>query len=244
MEQRKDIMTGIIRILILFIVGSIFLAIAGYILSFVIDIIGRIIVFVLQWAVFGGIAWYGYKYFKKPKPKEKPAEVIPEEAIRLYTSSGQPIVIGNPFRGIFVLGAAGSGKSESIAVPLLSEFIRNGFSGLVYDFKFHTLGQDAFLICTYKGILVAMYCQSQSFVYGDWHKLRFERMCDCGNPTCGEIRLFLAVVQPEKIQQGVQHFTHAVRRFLNVSDIRPGFIRIAVFPHQSGITRYCRQWCT
>ena len=81
MEQRKDIMTGIIRILILFIVGSIFLAIAGYILSFVIDIIGRIIVFVLQWAVFGGIAWYGYKYFKKPKPKEKPAEVIPEEAI-------------------------------------------------------------------------------------------------------------------------------------------------------------------
>jgi hypothetical protein len=77
MEQRKDIMTGIIRILILFIVGSIFLAIAGYILSFVIDIIGRIIVFVLQWAVFGGIAWYGYKYFKKPKPKEKPAEVIP-----------------------------------------------------------------------------------------------------------------------------------------------------------------------
>ena len=62
MEQRKDIMTGIIRILILFIVGSIFLAIAGYILSFVIDIIGRIIVFVLQWAVFGGIAWYGYKY--------------------------------------------------------------------------------------------------------------------------------------------------------------------------------------
>lgn len=142
MEQRKDIMTGIIRILILFIVGSIFLAIAGYILSFVIDIIGRIIVFVLQWAVFGGIAWYGYKYFKKPKPKEKPAEVIPEEAIRLYTSSGQPIVIGNPFRGIFVLGAAGSGKSESIAVPLLSEFIRNGFSGLVYDFKFPTLGQD------------------------------------------------------------------------------------------------------
>jgi hypothetical protein len=140
MEQRKDIMTGIIRISTMFIVGSIFLAIAGYILSFVIDIIGRIIVFVLQWAVFGGIAWYGYKYFKKPKPKEKPAEVIPEEAIRLYTSSGQPIVIGNPFRGIFVLGAAGSGKSESIAVPLLSEFIRNGFSGLVYDFKFPTLG--------------------------------------------------------------------------------------------------------
>ena len=101
MEQRKDIMTGIIRILILFSVGSIFLAIAGYILSFVIDIIGRIIVFVLQWAVFGGIAWYGYKYFKKPKPKEKPAEVIPEEAIYIFRTAD---CYRKPFQGYFCFG--------------------------------------------------------------------------------------------------------------------------------------------
>lgn len=42
----------------------------------------------------------------------------------------------------FVVGAAGSGKSESIAVPLLSEFVRLGYSGLVYDFKFPTLAND------------------------------------------------------------------------------------------------------
>lgn len=100
-HERKDIMTGIIRILILFIVGSIFLAIAGYILSFVIDIIGRIIVFVLQWAVFGGIAWYGYKYFKKPKPKEKPAEVIPEEAIYIFRTAD---CYRKPFQGYFCFG--------------------------------------------------------------------------------------------------------------------------------------------
>lgn len=94
-------MTGIIRILILFIVGSIFLAIAGYILSFVIDIIGRIIVFVLQWAVFGGIAWYGYKYFKKPKPKEKPAEVIPEEAIG-YIHLQDSRLLSETLSGVFL----------------------------------------------------------------------------------------------------------------------------------------------
>ena len=80
MEQRKDIMTGIIRILILFIVGSIF---------------------VLQWAVFGGIAWYGYKYFKKPKPKEKPAEVIPEEAIYIFRTAD---CYRKPFQGYFCFG--------------------------------------------------------------------------------------------------------------------------------------------
>ena len=36
-------------------------------------------------------------------------------------------------------GAAGSGKSESVAVPLLLEFIRKGFAGIVYDFKFPAL---------------------------------------------------------------------------------------------------------
>lgn len=68
---------------------------------------GRIIVFVLQWAVFGGIAWYGYKYFKKPKPKEKPAEVIPEEAIYIFRTAD---CYRKPFQGYFVLGAAGSGN--------------------------------------------------------------------------------------------------------------------------------------
>ena len=71
MEQRKDIMTGIIRILILFIVGSIFLA------------------------------RYGYKYFKKPKPKEKPAEVIPEEAIYIFRTAD---CYRKPFQGYFCFG--------------------------------------------------------------------------------------------------------------------------------------------
>lgn len=61
--------------------------------------------------------------------------------VELSTTRGK-IVMNNPFRGFFVLGAAGSGKSESIAVPLLNQFISKGFSGVVYDFKFPTLAND------------------------------------------------------------------------------------------------------
>lgn len=40
----------------------------------------------------------------------------------------------------------------------------------------------------------------ENVLLGDWHKLRFERVNDCGNPACGEIRLFLTVIQTEKTQ--------------------------------------------
>ena len=112
-----------------------------YLLREALSIVGSLLGLALQWALFGFIGYQIYKRFRKPKPEPEPEQVIPDEAIRLDTT-GKPIVIGNPFRGIFVIGAAGSGKSESIAVPLLSEFIRNGFCGLVYDFKFPTLAND------------------------------------------------------------------------------------------------------
>jgi len=52
------------------------------------------------------------------------------------------IVLNNPFRGIFILGAAGSGKSESIALPLLDQFSRKKYAGIVYDFKFPSLANE------------------------------------------------------------------------------------------------------
>lgn len=71
---------------------------------------------------------------KKPETS-RPAG---EWAVSIPTHEN-PVVVGNPFRGIFIAGAAGSGKSESVAVPLLLEFIRKGFAGIVYDFKFPAL---------------------------------------------------------------------------------------------------------
>ena len=71
-------------------------------------------------------------YFRKKKPEtSRPAG---EWAVSIPTHEN-PVVVGNPFRGIFIAGAAGSGKSESVAVPLLLEFIRKGFAGIVYEVK-------------------------------------------------------------------------------------------------------------
>ena len=55
--------------------------------------------------------------------------------------------LSNPFRGVLVIGAAGSGKSFSIAEPILEQAISKGYTGIVYDFKFPTLSHlvyDAF----------------------------------------------------------------------------------------------------
>jgi hypothetical protein len=52
------------------------------------------------------------------------------------------INVPNPFRGIFVAGGAGAGKSASIAVPLIQQAVKKGYCGLVYDFKFPTLAEE------------------------------------------------------------------------------------------------------
>lgn len=63
------------------------------------------------------------------------------EAWTFYTTSEDFSV--NPFRGILATGGAGSGKSESVALQVLKNGSEKGFSGLIYDFKFPTLSNDA-----------------------------------------------------------------------------------------------------
>lgn len=65
-----------------------------------------------------------------------------KSAITLETQRGNKIAIPNPFRGVLVIGGAGSGKSESFAIPFIREFSKQNFTGIVYDFKFPTLGQE------------------------------------------------------------------------------------------------------
>ena len=45
----------------------------------------------------------------------------------------------NPFRGCMVLGVPGSGKSESIIIPFIKQYLARGFAMMVYDFKYPTL---------------------------------------------------------------------------------------------------------
>jgi len=50
----------------------------------------------------------------------------------------------NVFRGIMVLGVPGSGKSESVIIPYMKQFLHRGFSMLVFDFKYPDLGKIAY----------------------------------------------------------------------------------------------------
>lgn len=61
-------------------------------------------------------------------------------------TEGGPVAqinITNPYRGILILGGAGSGKSKSLIEPLILQAIQQNFTGLLYDYKFPTLAQVA-----------------------------------------------------------------------------------------------------
>ena len=61
-----------------------------------------------------------------------------EHSITIKTKQGY-INVPNPYRGSLVIGSSGSGKSASIGNAFLQQFVRKGFCGIVYDFKFPTL---------------------------------------------------------------------------------------------------------
>ena len=64
-------------------------------------------------------------------------------SIHLKTTKGT-LYIRNPFTGLWVFGGPESGKSASIIDPLLVQFIRSGFTGVVYDFKGWVLTDTVF----------------------------------------------------------------------------------------------------
>ena len=61
-----------------------------------------------------------------------------EHSLSIRTRRGY-LNVPNPYRGSLVIGSSGSGKSASIGNAFLQQFVRKGFSGIVYDFKFPTL---------------------------------------------------------------------------------------------------------
>lgn len=89
-------------------------------------------------------AYFVFKDFKKNQTKESalftPFEETPY-SVNLQLNNGI-LTLRNPFRGFFVVGSAGSGKSESVAVPMLQQFIKKNYSGVIYDFKFPTLANE------------------------------------------------------------------------------------------------------
>ena len=77
-----------------------------------------------------------YKIKKTPKePQEKQfSKKIDKDSLNFKTSGGV-INLANPFRGIYVQGGAGAGKSASIFEPIIKQIAEQEYTGILYDFK-------------------------------------------------------------------------------------------------------------
>lgn len=113
------------------------------ILIFITSVIARYITGInwLTFLISGYIILIIYLFFSKTSNVKKNEFSTNPYALIFKTSKGD-LIINNPFRGLFIIGSAGSGKSESIAVPALDQFIEKNYSGVVYDFKYPSLGNE------------------------------------------------------------------------------------------------------
>ena len=67
-------------------------------------------------------------------PKKEISNIETKYQVQFKTESGS-FKINNIKRGVSVIGAAGSGKTESVVYNLLQHFSRNSFCGLIHDYK-------------------------------------------------------------------------------------------------------------
>ncbi len=67
-------------------------------------------------------------------PKESESNSNGRYRVKLQVAKGK-LLLENIRRGIAIIGAAGSGKTESVVYPLLDHFSQWNFSGVIYDYK-------------------------------------------------------------------------------------------------------------
>ena len=109
----------------------------------------------LTWAVLAWLAYNVYRSVSGPEPAVQPGGGDQPLNFVLRTTSGPNVRLGNPFRGTFIAGGAGSGKSKSIIEPILQQAGALGLTGVVYDFKFPTLAEE--VAGSYQGSPVTPY---------------------------------------------------------------------------------------
>jgi len=73
-----------------------------------------------------------FKSFKKRAPKTEQTQT--EDSFD-FVADGNQINLTNPYRGIYIQGGAGSGKSASLVYPILEQAVTKNYAGICYDFK-------------------------------------------------------------------------------------------------------------
>ena len=76
-------------------------------------------------------------YFKKKETIEGIYEKEKNDttSFNIYDLNNDIIKISNPYRGIFIVGGAGSGKSKTFFYPILKQMAVKEYTGVLYDFK-------------------------------------------------------------------------------------------------------------
>ncbi|OXB05166.1 hypothetical protein B0A81_15795 [Flavobacterium plurextorum] len=137
---RVIISTIINNILIIFLI-----AMSGKLLSTLIGDSGALICIT---PVFYAIYLLKFKNLKKTSQTEKFNKVKEkskkDDGFTFKTNKGE-INLDNPYRGIYIQGGAGSGKSASIFEPVIQQIGEKGFTGVLYDFKSPELTEKIFL---------------------------------------------------------------------------------------------------
>jgi hypothetical protein len=109
----------------------------------------------LTWALLAWLAYNVFRAISSPQEAVQPGGGDQPLNFVLRTTSGPNVRLGNPFRGTFIAGGAGSGKSKSIIEPILQQAGALGLTGVVYDFKFPTLAEE--VAGSYQGSSVTPY---------------------------------------------------------------------------------------
>ncbi|MGJ5641516.1 type IV secretory system conjugative DNA transfer family protein [Formosa sp. S-31] len=89
-------------------------------------------------------------------------KVHPKYRMKLHLISGS-LKIDNIRKGASIIGAAGSGKSESVIYQFLLHFIQNKFSGIVHDYKDLELTEMVYPLC--KAYKIKLYTIAFDTIY-------------------------------------------------------------------------------
>jgi len=143
------------------------------------------------------------------------------------------LVLENIRRGVSIIGAAGSGKTESVIAQFLNHFTQNGFSGVIHDYKNFELTEIAYPLMNQKTT--------------DFHIISFDPIHARVNPIAPKylgqpedvnevVRVLLAnlLEQKEEINHGSgKFFTDAVEGLLGgmIWRLRMDYPQYCTLPH-------------
>lgn len=80
------------------------------------------------------IVYHAVLFFKNGKGVSLNLSKASPLGFKFNTKKGK-INLDNPFRGVYIQGGAGSGKSKSLFEPIIDQMVKKSYSGILYDFK-------------------------------------------------------------------------------------------------------------